>query len=492
MTVGMLGADDRARPAAGARRGTLSRLAVVAVALVAVAVPPPAAAAPARTLTYSVTSQGVTGDLGHVAAVAHSTLNDHRGWGLGGAVAWHRVASGGNLVVVLASGSVIAAAAPVCSASWSCRVGNRVYLHERNWRLGTAAWTEGVEEYQRYVLNHEVGHFLGMGHTSCPGGGRSAAVMQQQSISLQGCLANVWPLIPEREAAARYLGVAAGWTAVDHVYRGFGQDRGLLGPPVTWERPTADGVGRYQHYQRGSVFWHPTTGAWEVHGLVRQRWIQVGADLGPLGYPTSHETAPADGVGRYSAFRGYGGPGAVFYHPALGAHEVYGAVYRRWAQLRREQGPLGYPTTGERPTADGTGRYNDFAGNGGGTIVWTPATGVQEVYGAVRARWHALGRERGPLGHPTTGERTTADGRGRYNDFQRGTVVWTPSTGAREVYGAIWAAWDAAGRDLGPLGQPLSGEYDVPGGRRSDFEGGTVTYTHATGQATVDLRAAAP
>jgi uncharacterized protein with LGFP repeats len=89
------------------------------------------------------------------------------------------------------------------------------------------------------------------------------------------------------------------------------------------------------------------------------------------------------------------------------------------------------------------------------------------------------------LGYPTTDELPTPGGTGRYNHFQHGSVYWTPAAGAHEVYGAIRVLWARNGSEAGRLGFPVTGEYSVPGGRRSDFQGGAIVYDAATGVARV-------
>ncbi|MCZ2818423.1 DUF3152 domain-containing protein, partial [Modestobacter sp. VKM Ac-2984] len=256
---------------------------VILTALIAIAtvVTPGASTAQAveRTVTYTVSARGaVAGDLGQFSAVAAETLADYRGWSLGGTLAFEQVPSGADFDLVLASPAVVGNAAPGCSSTWSCRVGRTVYINDERWRLGTSSWTLGLPLYQQYVILHEVGHWLGLGHRDCPSGGQTAPVMQQQSISLQGCLANVWPLIAERAQAASNQGVSVNWSAIELLYRSLGQADGALGPPVTWEKPTPDQVGQFQHYAGSggaSIYWTPDTGAHEVYGAIRSRWTDL-------------------------------------------------------------------------------------------------------------------------------------------------------------------------------------------------------------------------
>lgn len=186
-----------------------SIVATVAGVAVAAVVAPPQASAEERMITYTVGTKGIVhGDVTLLRTAADQALNDARGWSLGGAMSFQAVGAGGQLRIVLASPTVVAAADPVCSARYSCRVGDDVYINDTNWRQATASWTSSLADYQRYVVMHEVGHWLGLRHSSCTTAGQPAAVMQQQSKALDGCLPNVWPLTAELEAVARFQGVS--------------------------------------------------------------------------------------------------------------------------------------------------------------------------------------------------------------------------------------------------------------------------------------------
>ena len=85
-------------------------------------------------------------------------------------------------------------------------------------------------------------------------------------------------------------------------YQALGGAAGFLGAPVTDQTTTPDGIGRYNHFQYGSMYWTSSTGAHEVHGAIRDKWAQMNWENGILGYPLSDEATTPDGRARYSIF----------------------------------------------------------------------------------------------------------------------------------------------------------------------------------------------
>lgn len=200
-----------------------------------------------------------------------------------------------------------------------------------------------------------------------------------------------------------------------------------------------------------------------------------------LGACRAGELATPDGVGRYNHFE----RGSIYWTPTLGAHVVMGSIRVKWEQLGWERSILGYPITDELTTPDGRGRYNHFQG---GSIYWTQETGAWEVHGSIRAKWEQLDWEKGILGYPITDETVTPDGVGRFNHFQKGSIYWTPTTGAHEVHGLIRAKWESLGWETGALGYPVSDEYAVTGGRESEFQKGFLTLNTATNTVSVRMK----
>lgn len=119
-----------------------------------------------------------------------------------------------------------------------------------------------------------------------------------------------------------------------------GGQNGLPGYPTTGETVTPDGVGRFVHFQGGSIYWHPGTGAFEVYGLIRNRWTQLNREKGIAGYPTSGELDTADKKGRYNRFQNC----RIYYHPSFGTYDVCGNILNQWLRSGGETGKYGYPT----------------------------------------------------------------------------------------------------------------------------------------------------
>ncbi len=151
------------------------------------------------TVTYDVSTRGaVSASLSEFKLLSSQTLNDARGWARMN-VRFVEVASGGQFSLVLASANEVGAV-PGCGAEYSCRSGRYVLINQDRWMGATPSWNNAggsLRDYRHMVVNHETGHWLGHGHSSCGGAGQPAAVMQQQSIDLQGCSFNPWPLPSE-------------------------------------------------------------------------------------------------------------------------------------------------------------------------------------------------------------------------------------------------------------------------------------------------------
>ncbi len=121
-----------------------------------------------------------------------------------------------------------------------------------------------------------------------------------------------------------------------------------------------------------------------------------------------------------------------------------------------------------------------------GRMYYSATTGAHEVHGAILSDYLAVGGPASTLRLPVTDETWTPDGIGRYNHFSgAGSVYWTSATGAHAVYGDIRARWAQLGWERSALGYPTTDEYSVTGGRRNNFQHGYVTWTAATRAITV-------
>jgi LGFP repeat-containing protein len=143
---------------------------------------------------------------------------------------------------------------------------------------------------------------------------------------------------------------------------------GWLGDATSTPSITPNSRGWYQHFQNGSIYYIESRGAFEVHGAIFQKWASLGWEASLLGFPLTDESTTPDGVGRYNHFEG----GSIYWSPSTGAWEIHGDIRGRYAALGWEASFLGYPISDEHDGPNST-RVSDFQR---GQIGWSASSGA--------------------------------------------------------------------------------------------------------------------
>ncbi len=105
----------------------------------------------------------------------------------------------------------------------------------------------------------------------------------------------------------------------------------------------AAGSGYMQSFEGCDIYYSSSTGAHEVHGDIRVKYNDLGGASGELGLPTTDETGTPDGIGRYNHFVG----GSIYWTPHTGPMMVRGRIRDVWASQGWENGSLKYPVADE-------------------------------------------------------------------------------------------------------------------------------------------------
>lgn len=86
----------------------------------------------------------------------------------------------------------------------SCAIHGRAVINYKRWTDATDAWDD-LGDYRRYVINHEVGHVMGMIHMhKCTKSG-AAPLMMQQSRNKIKCAPNSYPTSHEALSLRRVM-----------------------------------------------------------------------------------------------------------------------------------------------------------------------------------------------------------------------------------------------------------------------------------------------
>lgn len=102
-------------------------------------------------------------------------------------------------------------------------------------------------------------------------------------------------------------------------------------------------------------------------------------------------------------------------------------------------------------------------------------------------KWLAEGGEAGKLGAALSGELPAKAGN-LLAKFVNGAIATSPNGGVWTVFGKIYETWEQSGLDAGSLGLPITDEYSVPDGKRTDFEQGSLIFNELTGVVTTVLK----
>lgn len=126
--------------------------------------------------------------------------------------------------------------------------------------------------------------------------------------------------------------------------------------------------GRFQVFARdSSIYWHPNVDggtAHQVGGAIRDKWAERGWEREYLGYPTTDELPTRQPGGRFNHFQG----GSIYWSPSTGAHKVLGETRNYWGKNGWEKSRFGFPVSEERRLNDGAVQQ-EFQGH---ALQWVP------------------------------------------------------------------------------------------------------------------------
>ncbi|MEV7370769.1 DUF3152 domain-containing protein [Streptomyces sp. NPDC090301] len=132
------------------------------------------------------------------AAEIQRILAHPRGWAAHGRGRFQLVSEDADFVIRIATPDTADA---LClqqgldtGGELNCETTDGVVVNLRRWMLGSPTFAGEAAEYRHLIINHEVGHEIGIRqHMGCPGPGRPAPAMMQQIKGLDGCRSNAFP-----------------------------------------------------------------------------------------------------------------------------------------------------------------------------------------------------------------------------------------------------------------------------------------------------------
>lgn len=158
----------------------------------------------------------------------------------------------------------------------------------------------------------------------------------------------------------------------------------------------------------------------------------VGANHSFLGAPTSGYVSLGEGCSRNYHH------GVVLWSAATGANELHGPLLDAHLARGGVFGELGFPTTDVTPVGDTVGSFSIFENS---ALYYFPGAGAYMVKGLIALKWSFMGGTNSILGYPLSDETIMPDGVGRFNLFQYGAIYDHPIYGTFYLRGPILDQW---------------------------------------------------
>lgn len=245
-----------------------------------------------------------------------------------------------------------------------------------------------------------------------------------------------------------------------------------LGKPVTAqeELPTPDGIGRYREYENGFIYWTPSTGACSMSPEMVSKYREIGYETSRLGYPTQ-DVAPLDNGGRFQKFQ----KGSMYWAENTGTVIVEGRIGAEWAAWNWERGYLGMPKA-DAVSIPG-GAYQDFEN---GRIYHSQAHDARPVYGKILEKHGSDGILVWGFPKAVESDTQDFGGRYQNFEFGTIYYRWGAES-AYGVKDHIMRAYKLLGYEVGKLGYPTSDEKEISAGVvRQSFEHGFIEVNKLT------------
>lgn len=133
------------------------------------------------------------------------------------------------------------------------------------------------------------------------------ALSCHRSPRIKGIVYNSWNGYTEGMVGMRTHQKGTGWLAI-------GGERGPLGAPTSSEMSAEVAGARRTDFMSGRIYWKNLGGAFEVHGQIYKKYLSMEAAVGELGLPVSDELSLNFSF-RCSRFQ----KGTIYWHPWTGA-----------------------------------------------------------------------------------------------------------------------------------------------------------------------------